>query len=148
MSEKLFYIPRVVPTGDAPEEIRSKWLGVPMRIERISSPLPGSLVGAHDRKTQFEIGDGQRTAEVKSGTAIMALRAFGLDDIASHWSEVANDATKQYKALGLNMDPQNYPLHFLFQEGDQLLLPPQVLTMFDSLGLNNFGVEYVRNFIA
>ena len=148
MSERLFYIPRVVPTGDAPEEIRLKWVGVPMRIERISIPSPGSLVGAHDRTSKFQICEGQRTAEVKCGSAIMALRAFGLDETAGHWSEIANDAVRDYKGFGLNMDAQNYPLHFLVQEGDQVLSPPQLLIMFDSLGQNNFGVEYVGKLLA
>ena len=146
MAERLFFIPRSIPSGETPEELREKWLGVPLPIERISSPGPGSLVGASDRSSDFVVNEGERTAEVKTGLAVMCLRAFGLEETADFWYQVANDGAKEYKKHGFNMDPQNYPLHFLIQKIDELLLRPELLTKFADLGQNSFGVAYVGNF--
>ena len=110
-----WFRPKTTPTGGAPLEIRTCWVGVPLPVRR-PRPVEGPerFVGRDviDRRIVRPIDDG---IAVDPRDAIKALEHFGHDEAARWWRDL------------LRRRPATESLVFRRKEGE--LLPPRLALM-------------------
>lgn len=82
---KGWFIPRVVPYGGAPEEVKQGWVDVPLPI-RYNRPFEAPEVHmGHDVNNPLEITVFEDAVSIDGFDAVKALRIFGRDGAADWW---------------------------------------------------------------
>jgi hypothetical protein len=88
-----WFLPTRTPFGAAPEEIREKWIGVPLPVRESNltenlNTLQGYLPGMNiDDPTDVIINEPSETVVVESLDAFKALRAAGQTEAAQWWEQ-------------------------------------------------------------
>lgn len=82
-----WFVPREVPYGAAPEEIREQWVDVPLPLRQISSDEMPNITIGHDLgdMTSVHIREG---VDVYAFDAFKALRLFGRTRGAEFWESM------------------------------------------------------------
>lgn len=88
-----WFIPRVIPPGGAPEEIREQWVDIPLPF-RYDRPVESPEVHlGHDINDYFDVKILRDAVSVVSVDAFKSLRLFARNDAARWWEDYFNGLT-------------------------------------------------------
>lgn len=82
-----WFVPRQVPDGAAPEQIREQWVDLPMPLRQISPDETPNITIGHDLGDMLSIHV-REGVDVYAFDAVKALRLFGKTSAAEFWESV------------------------------------------------------------
>lgn len=82
-----WFVPRIVPFGAAPEEIKEQWIDLPLPLRQLGdSETPNISIG-HDLGNMLSMHIVENPAQIYAADAFKSLRLFGREIAAEFWEQ-------------------------------------------------------------